>query len=291
MKTKVSAPAKINLTLDITGKREDGYHYVDMIMQSVSLYDEVTVELTDGGGEISLSCNKPDIPCNSKNTAYKAAELFLNELKASYNVKIDICKCIPSQAGLAGGSTDGAAVLFALNYLLGSPLEQSKLLTLCSQIGADVPFCLLGGTALATGIGTDLKKTEDMPQCFIVIVKPPVNVSTKLAYERSDARGYSGKIHSTDVLTHIRSNSISGVALGLYNEFENVLELNEIECIKEKMCKNGALGASMSGSGSAVFGIYDSEQAALGCADILKKEYNEVFVANPVKHGCKIINE
>lgn len=283
----VYAPAKINLTLDITGKRSDGYHTVDMVMQAVSLYD--TVEVTaQPGGEIRVSCTEQAIPTDSQNTAYRAAELFLKETKRSDGAAISIKKQIPMEAGLAGGSSDAAAVLLGLNKIYGEPLTMDELSKLASAVGADVPFCLYGGTMLATGTGTHLQNIYQMPDCFIVLVKPPVGVSTKEAYRLCDGRGYDVPVHSRELIACLKRGNIHDAARSLYNAFEQVLELGQVQEIKDKLLSFGAGGACMSGSGPTVFGIFTNEQKAYECAESFTKDFREIFVVKPIQTGCFI---
>lgn len=290
-KVVVKAPAKINLTLDIVGRRPDGYHDVAMVMQTVSLYDEVTVERLDGEGDlIEVSCPAyPDVPADDSNIACKAAKAFFKETgTAPASLRIEIDKLIPTQAGLAGGSADGAAVVMALNYLFDAKLKPSEMAEICSRFGSDVPFCLLGGTMLATGTGTTLKKLHAMPKCHIVICKPDLNVSTAQAYAACDSRPPKGFLYTDELIKRLYGRDIRGMATCLYNEFEQVLDLPEINEIKKTMIEFKALGASMSGSGSAVYGIFLDEKKANKCVNALKEKYNKVFLTSPVKEGCKV---
>ena len=290
MKIDVLSPAKINLSLNITGKREDGYHFVDMVMQTISLYDEISVEVIKNSSGINLTCDNADIPTDISNTAYKGAKYYLDEINSDAQVNISIHKNIPAQAGLAGGSSDGAGVLFAMNKAFENKLSQDVMLKLCAKIGADVPFCLVGGTHLATGIGTTLNKIKDMPQCFIVVVKPYINVSTKIAYERSDLKGYSKDVQSSKIIQDINNENIVSIAKHLYNDFEEVMQLEEVNNIKNIMMNNNAIGASMSGSGPSVYGIFTDIEKAEQCSKELKNQFSEVFITQPVIEGCKISN-
>ena len=288
---KVKAPAKINLTLDILGKRPDGYHNVAMVMQAISLYDTVSVDFDgESGDDISLSCPAyPDVPCDDSNIACRAAKAFYAYTGiAPRPLRIEIDKKIPTQAGLAGGSADGAAVIAALNKLHDSRLSMDEMAEICSKVGSDVPFCLLGGTMLATGTGTELKKLPSLPDCHIVVCKPDISVSTAEAYARCDQRPPKGFCYTDELVKRLYSRDIRGVTTCLYNEFEQVMELGEINEIKRAMMKAKALGASMSGSGSAVYAIFLSEKKALACAETLRAEYSRVFVAKPLKVGCAV---
>ncbi|MEE1281895.1 MAG: 4-(cytidine 5'-diphospho)-2-C-methyl-D-erythritol kinase [Acutalibacteraceae bacterium] len=287
---KVLAPAKINFTLDITGKLDNGYHTVDMVMQSVDLCDIVTVEKNNT--EINLTCDKDFVPCNSSNTAYKAVQLFAEHCNINCTVDIHIQKNIPAQAGMAGGSTDGAAVLVALNEIYQTNLTIDELAMIGSKIGADVPFCFYGGTMLATGIGTTLEKIEHNLQLndyYILLCKPYVNVSTPLAYKKSDERPFSSMVHSKAVIKAMQRNDINEFCSQLYNDFDSLLMIDEVQHIKVVMKENGALASVMSGSGPTVYGVYSTKEQAENTAELLKSEYSDVFVAKTCDNGCKII--
>lgn len=287
---KVFAPAKINLTLDITGKLPNGYHTVDMVMQTVDLSDIVTVKKSSNEC-INLVCDKPFVPCNSSNTAYKAVEFFSQYCNIECSVDIAIQKNIPAQAGLAGGSTDGAAVLLALNKLYGTNLSVDELAKIGAKIGADVPFCLYGGTMLATGIGTTLEKTDHtfpLEDYVILLCKPIINVSTPVAYQKSDSRPYSTTVHSTAVIEALKKSDEKAFLQGLYNDFDSLLMLDEVQKIKAVMENNGSLKAVMSGSGPTVYGIYRNRQQAENTAEILKKSYTDVYITYTCKNGCHI---
>ena len=289
MRTTVRAAAKINLFLDITGKRGDGYHIVNMVMQSVSLYDEVTVTVEKGDGEITVSCTDENIPCDETNTAYKAVKEFFEyaEIKP-VNVSVKIKKRIPSQAGMAGGSTDAAAVLTALNALLDTEFSQDELAEIAENIGADVPFCVYGGTMTANGIGTILTPLPEMPECYIVIVKPDIKISTKAAYEKSDSIGYEESKSIEPMIDAICNGNISAVGKALYNKFEEVVEVPEIEKIKKYMTDFGAEGALMTGSGSAIFGIFEEKSDAEDSMNELERHFENVWLAQPVSE-CQVI--
>lgn len=282
MKCTISAPAKLNLFLDITGKRSDGYHLVNMVMQSVSLCDDVTVSLDEDEAGITVECTDKAIPCDRTNTAYRAAEEFFRQTDANpVGVRIRIKKRIPSQAGMAGGSTDAAAVLLALNQLLGTGLSPTELAKIAEAIGADVPFCVYGGTMKAEGIGTLLSPLPDMPDCYFIIVKPDVSISTASAYRQADDAGYELPVSAEPVISGVCSGDINEIAHGLYNRFEDIVQLAEISSIKQRMTDAGALGACMTGSGSAVFGIFDDKDKACDCRDALSETYPSVFLTRP----------
>lgn len=282
MKVNVDAPAKINLFLDIRGKRNDGYHIVSMVMQSISLCDEITVSDADDG-EINILCSDENVPLDENNTVYKAVQLFFKETeKENKGIEIKIKKNIPIEAGLGGGSTDAAAVLYALNKMYDTELSRKELAEIGAEIGADVPFCVYGGTMSASGIGTILSPLPDLPECCFVIVKPDIGVCTKEAYEKSDLPEFSA-IKGMDKITEsICEANIKSVAKHLYNKFEVVMALPEVEKIKQIMLEYGALGAAMTGSGSAVFGIFDNDNMRDDCAKRLNDDYELVYKAEPI---------
>ena len=288
---KVKAPAKINLSLDIVGRRPDGYHTVAMVLQAVSLYDTLTFTLDDASGSdaVSIICEGWDIPCDESNTVCKAARAFYRYTGVSpRRVSAVIEKEIPAQAGLAGGSADGAATVLALNYLYETHLTMKEMADICAKVGSDVPFCLMGGTMLASGTGTTLKKLCALQKCHIVICKPEISVSTGEAYEKCDSKPYKGFLYTDEVVKQLYRRDIRGMSTCLYNEFEQVLTLPEINEIKALMMRHKALGASMSGSGSAVYAIFLSEKQAQDCVDALKKKYDKVFLCEPLKDGATI---
>ena len=289
MKVKVQAPAKINMSLDVLRRRPDGYHDVSMVMQAVSLYDCVTVETTDTKG-IEIFCDYEGVPCDEHNIAYKAAAAFFKYSETeNTGIKITIDKKIPTQAGLAGGSADGAAVIIALNKLFSTHLKESEMCEIGERVGTDVPFCIVGGTRLASGTGTKLKKMVSIPRCNIVICKPDVSVSTAEAYSKIDSANLSHPEFTSEMVKAIYARDIWMVTTCMLNDFEIALNLEEVKDVKRIMFKNKALGACMSGSGSAVFAVFNSQKKAEKCVQALKKDYNEVFLCEPVKDGCFII--
>lgn len=288
MSINVVSAAKINLTLDILGKRADGYHDVKMIMQSVSLYEYV--ELTENNsGEMSVYCSNPNIPCDKSNIAVKCAQVFYDEMKEeSRGLHISINKYIPTQAGLAGGSADGAAVLLGLNELYNRPFSSAELESLGGRIGSDIPFCLRGGTSLAQGTGTTLTSLHNIPCCYFVLVKPSIGISTSAAYAAVDARTEVPKC-ATDIMLGCLGD-VRKIGENLRNDFEDTLNVTELLNLKEELIRcDGALGACMTGSGSTVFAVFEDESKAEACADIFRQRYSEVFVVKPVDFGTKIV--
>ena len=289
MRVTVNAPAKINLTLDILGKRNDGYHLVKMLMQSVSVCDTVTV--WDGEeNSCSVFCDLNGFPSTEVNTAKSAVtEFFAHSQLQNPGIGVKIEKQIPVAAGLAGGSTDAAAVLVALNHLTGAALSQSELCEIGARVGADVPFCIVGGTMVASGIGTILTPAPDIPECYFVLAKPPISVSTKEAYALTGERGFWERPSTDQMVEAICEADLQKIGMSLYNEFENVLALHEVAKIKQIMLECGALGACMSGSGPTVFGVFTAKNMAENCSHVLQSTYDEVFVCRPLFEGCKIM--
>lgn len=290
MEIKVNAPAKINLSLDILGRRPDGYHELSMVMQTIDLYDTVTVTENDSK-EITISCDYEGVPCDKTNIAYKAADLFFNYTRIENpGIHINIDKKIPAQAGMAGGSTDGAAVIVALNKIFNTYLPVKTMKEIGARFGADVPFCIEGGTQLATGIGTDLKKIPSFPDCYIVVCKPPVSVSTAEAYALSDKMNFTHPPFTKELVKAIYMRDIYLITSSLYNDFEVALDLEEVKNVKRIMYKCKSSGACMTGSGSAAFGIFTSKKKAEKCVLQLREQYQDVFLCKPVKDGCKIVD-
>ncbi len=288
MKIKILAPAKINLSLDVTGKRADGYHNIETVMQAVDLYDTITISDNDSG-EITISCNYPGVPCDEHNICYKAALRFFNYNKMDVKgIHIDIDKQIPTQAGLAGGSSDGAAVILGLNKMFGTMLKPKEMHEIAEKVGADVPFCLEGGTKLCSGIGTDVKKLPVFRCENVVIAKPDaVSISTADAYKKVDALKPHPS-YTNEMVKAIYSRDMFQITTTIFNDFELALQIPEVVELKGKMLKLKARGVGMSGSGSAVFGVFTSSRRANKCYEKLKEEYKEVFICKPTKEGCKI---
>ncbi len=257
------AYAKINLGLDVLRKREDGYHEVSMIMQSVDLYDTLTLRKYSDG-EIKLRTNLPWLPHDRRNLVYKAAELFRETLHIRDGIHINLNKQIPVAAGMAGGSSDAAATLMGLNQLFETGLGEHELKKLGVKLGADVPYCIQLGTSLSEGIGEILTTLKPMPGCHILLVKPDISVSTKYVYEHLKL---SGEVTHPDIpgmLAAIEQGNLYQLTSLMDNILQTVTikEYPIIEEIKERMLEHGALTSLMSGSGPTVFGIYDSLPAA-----------------------------
>lgn len=280
MSITVHAPAKLNLALDVTGRREDGYHTLRTVMQTIDWCDTVTVDLT-ADDAIHLSCDG-GIPADERNIAYRAAALFRERTGLREGCTVTVRKHIPAEAGMAGGSTDGAAVLKALNELTGSPLSQAELLALAAEIGADVPFCVLGGTALATGMGTELTPLPPLPDCTFVVVKPEGGVSTPEAYRLLDSAPTLLHPDVDSLCAALQSGDLDGVIACMGNSFEALLALPHTAAIVAALKDGGAAHAMLTGSGSAVFGIFKDKAAAEAVAAALQATYPLTRVCKPI---------
>ena len=280
---EISASAKINLTLDILRKREDGYHDLQMVMQSVTLADRLTVTPARGGAGTAVA-DLHFLPTGGKNLAQIAAAAFRAATGLGGEVDVSIRKHVPVCAGLAGGSADAAAVLHAMNELAGAGLSRPELAQIGERVGSDVPFCVLGGTALAEGRGERLTPLPPLPPCHIVICKPPFSISTPQLFGRVNVRKIVRRPDTAGVAAALEAGDLAGVARRMYNVFEDVLEprrLAEINEIKSVLIDCGALGASMSGSGPSVFGLFEDEARARDACARLRESYRDVFVCAP----------
>lgn len=266
------AYAKINLGLDVLGRMPDGYHEVKMVMQTVGIYDELTFEKSDEG--IVITTDSGELPVNEDNLIYKAAKLLMQKYGINAGVKINLKKNIPIAAGMAGGSTDAASTLKGINELFQLGCTEDELKEIGVKIGADVPYCVMGGTALAEGIGEKLTALEKAPQCVLLVAKPEINVSTKYVYEKLDALD---SYEHPDIDGMVRA--ISGGDLnGIVSRLGNVLEAVTIPAhpvindIKDVMLESGAMGSMMSGSGPTVFGIYNDRADAVTASKKIKED-------------------
>ena len=268
---ELKALAKINLGLDVLGRRENGYHDVRMVMQTIYLYDEVKLTKKKEPG-IELTTNLGFLPTGDTNIAYKAAKLLIEEFGISEGVKIVLNKHIPVAAGLAGGSSDAAAVLFGMNRMFGLHLQQKDLMERGVKLGADVPYCIMRGTALAEGIGEKLTKLPPMPFCYVLIGKPGINVSTKFVYGNLDLKKIEYHPDIDGIRQAIEQKDLKGIA----SRMGNVLELVTcpaypvIDDIKNLMIREGALNAMMSGSGPTVFGLFEDKDTAQKAYETLR---------------------
>ena len=287
---RLRALAKINLGLDILRKREDGYHEVRMIMQTIQMYDVLKMKKVKKPG-ISLSVNYPYIPSDERNLVYKAAKLLMDEFQVKEGVDICLEKFIPVAAGMAGGSSDAAAAMVGINRLFKLGLSERELMDRAVNIGADVPYCIMRGTALAEGIGEELTRIAQIPDCFVLIGKPGISVSTKMAYESLQL----DKISSHPDIDGMIRDIENGDLLTMTEKMGNVFEPGIIEKypvigeIKDLMEDNGALKAMMSGSGPTVFGIFDDREKMEVAAAVLRESglAKTVFATEVTKTGGK----
>ncbi len=276
--------AKLNLYLGIHGLREDGYHELETVFQAIDLCDLVSVSVHNRGG-ISLRCNLPYLPTDGRNLAVKAAEAFFRAAGLENpGLNINMKKVIPVGAGMAGGSTDAACVLKLLNRAFGMPLCDKKLAEVALSLGADVPFCLHGGTALAAGVGEKLHPLAPMPDCFFVVCKPRFSVSTKDAFALYDQHPAQQVPSSDSMVQALAAGDLAAVADRLYNGLEAPIGAQKgmILKLRWELLKNGAMGARMTGSGSAVFGIFDSQDRARAAADRLRELCRDVYLCRPL---------
>lgn len=281
------AYAKINLSLDVLGKREDGYHDLKMVMQSVSLCDDVTLTLGEAES-LTLSTNLGFLPVDDKNIAVVAARAFARHTGVDISrLGIHINKRIPVCAGTAGGSSDGAAVLRGLNHLFETGLSREELARIGEEVGSDVPYCVLGCTALAEGRGEVLTPLEPLESCYIVLCKPGFPVSTPELFRAIDSVKIRCRPDNQGLMEALVQHDLRGVAQRMFNVFEQAMPSKKqgaIEEIKNVLIQRGALGACMSGSGPTVFGIFINETEAKAAADELVLTYAETFVTKPVDY-------
>lgn len=271
-KISLKALAKINLGLDVVRRREDGYHEVRMIMQTIHLFDRVNIEKTSEPG-IRIKTNLSYLPVNENNLIYKAGRLLMDEFDITEGVSVDLDKRIPVAAGMAGGSTDAAAMLYGMNKMFGLGLSMQELKDRGVKIGADVPYCLMRGTALAEGIGEKLKSLPPMIKCPVLIAKPQISVSTKFVYENLKLDGKANHPDIDRLIKDIKAKDLQGVCDHMGNILETVTIPNYpiIAEIKKNMIENGAAGAMMSGSGPTVFGLFDDAEKAKQAYKAMKK--------------------
>ena len=276
---KIKAYAKINLTLDVTGKLPDGYHTIESVMQSVSLCDDVEIEKNDTG-KVTTETNIPYLPVNEKNTVWKAANSFFKHTGIKDGIHIKVMKNIPDRAGMGGGSADAAAVLHGMNRIYGEMLSEQKLCEIGEEVGADVPFCVAGGTCLCAGKGEQLQPVPPMPDCVLVICKPSVGMSTLRAYAMIDQYPIA-QPKTPQMLAALETRDIDKIAGAIANRFDEVMHISEVGMIKSIMKRSGAVGALMTGSGSAVYGIFKDKKRAFACMEKLKKQ-GRVYITRPI---------
>lgn len=291
---KLRALAKINLGLDVTGKREDGYHEVRMVMQTIQMYDQLEIKESKEPG-IRLTTNLPFLPCNDGNLVYKAAKLLMDEFDIRQGVDMNLTKFIPVAAGMAGGSSDAAAALVGINRMFQLGLTKRQLMERGVQIGADVPYCVLRGTALAEGIGEKLTVLPPMPDCWILIGKPGISVSTKYVYTTLDLNTDTVHPDIDGMKKALEDGNLYGITERMGNVLQDVTipAYPEVERIKEQMKTLGAVNAMMSGSGPTVFGIFDNEEKAQEACQKLRESGScqQVFLTVPFNnYGGKTID-
>ena len=276
--------AKLNLTLDVLGKREDGYHDLQSVMQTISVRDDVEIDIGTGK-PWALLCDKENIPTDERNLAWKAAKVFFDAVKKDPNgIEIRITKRIPVEAGLGGGSADAAAVLRALNRHYDNPLSILALAELGAQVGSDVPFCVVCGTAMVEGRGERLRKLADMPDCVFVICKPDFSCSTADLYRKLDENAIAKRPDNQLMESALLSGDLGKVAEQVFNVFDPVVTAEHLELnyIKSIMNSYGAIAQQMTGSGSAIFGIMPNFEYAAVVCNMLKDNYPQVFIAKPI---------
>jgi 4-diphosphocytidyl-2-C-methyl-D-erythritol kinase len=278
----LKAYAKINISLDAIGKREDGYHLLRMIMQNIDLYDLINLNKINQG--INITANKTYVPTDERNLAYKAAKLFMDRYNIDGGVDINIRKNIPVAAGLAGGSTDAAAVLKGMRDLYEIDASDEELMELGLKIGADVPYCIVGGTALCEGIGEKVTPIKSFKNHIMIIVKPPFGVSTKEVYQNLDISKIYKHPNTEELISAIEQDDLRYITSNMKNVLENVTlrKHSILKDIKNEMMRMGAMGAMMSGSGPTVFCFFDDMLRAQYCFEKFKMKYNEVFITRTI---------
>lgn len=298
----VRIPAKINLTLDVVGRRQDGYHFIKSVMQSISLYDELKIAAVEGE-DITIKCEYPDIPkgkypdipCDDRNLVAKAArEFFAQTHRPPMGLEVRIIKRIPPLSGMAGGSADAAGTLLGLNYLMKADMTTEELCDIGREIGADVPFCIVGGTAMVEGIGEFLTPLPALPDCYVVVAWGDEGISTQESFHRFDQ--YTDLSHladanhaSDDCVAAIASGSLEALASVCHNALEEGTKLLDIVQIKTIFANSDAMCSVMTGTGSAVFGIFPKKRGAEACADELNSQGYSCSMCTPVAEGAVIL--
>ena len=278
------AYAKVNLTLDVLGKREDGYHDLKSVMQTLSIRDDIEIDVGTGKPWV-LKCDKEGIPCDERNLAWKAAKVYCDALHYDPDgLEIRITKRIPSQAGMGGGSADAAAVLRALNRHYGDPLSIGALAELGATVGSDVPFCVVCGTCMCEGRGEKLRRLPDMPDCIFVVVKPEFSVSTPELFHKIDSVAISKRPDHVAMESALLAGDLLKVSQNVFNVFDPVVTVDhpELNYIKSLFHQYGAVGYQMTGSGSAVYAIVSEFEIAAVICNMLKENYSDVFIGKPI---------
>ena len=287
---ELKSRAKINLSIDVLGKREDGYHLVEMIMQTIDLYDIIKIKEIEID-EININSNSSDIPLNENNIVYKAAKVLKDQFNIKNGVEIFIEKNIPVAAGMAGGSSNAAAVLVGLNKLWKLNLSEVRLQEIGLKLGADVPFCISGNAALAQGIGEELTYIKGLSKDTVILVcKPNLFVSTKEVYESLDSKHIDKRPNNQLLIDCLKNEDTRQLAENMFNVLEGVTMDKHpvIQQIKDIMTNNRALGAMMSGSGPTVFGLYENREDAVKCKAILEKQFKQTFVVACEEKGVEV---
>lgn len=285
MKTlRIKAAAKLNFSLDILGIRPDGYHEMDMVMQTIDLFDDV--ELSEAG---TISVFSDGSPGGPENLAWKAAEAFFRAAKRSGGARIRLTKRIPAQAGMAGGSADAAAVLIGLNALYDARLSPEALRDAGLSVGADVPYCLIGGTARVRGIGEIVEPMPPFLSGYLVVAKPAIGISTAEAFRRFDRAENLRHPDIAALLSVMEKGQLDALSLFMENVLEQSEQNETVETLRQELLKNGALAARMTGSGSAVFGLFSEKEAASRCAVALAGENRQIFVTKPYPKGITLL--
>lgn len=282
--------AKINLSIDVLGKRDDGYHIVEMIMQTIDLYDNLKITKIEGDF-IKIKSDSEDIPLNQDNIVYKAADILKKRFNIKDGVEISIQKNIPVAAGMAGGSSNAAAVLVGLNKVWNLGLSESEFKEIGLQLGADVPFCITGGSALAQGIGEELTNIHGLSEGVnILVCKPDIFVSTKEVYQSLDMNKVQKRPENQKLIESLKNDDIKYVSENMVNVLEEVTasKYKEIKQIEATMMKNKALGSMMSVSGPTVFGLFDNKEYAIKAKEELLIDYNQVYLVNSSNKGVEI---
>lgn len=282
--------AKINLSIDVLGKRQDGYHIVEMIMQTIDLYDNLKITQIEEDS-IKIKSNSQDIPLNQDNIVYKAANILKEKFNIKKGIEISIQKNIPVAAGMAGGSSNAAAVLVGLNRIWDLGLNQLELKDIALQLGADVPFCITGGSALAQGIGEELTDIKGLNEnIHILICKPNIFVSTKEVYQSLDMNEIKKRPDNQKLIDALQVNDVKYVSENMVNVLEEVTcsKYNEINQIERIIMDNKALGSMMSGSGPTVFGLFDNKEYAIRAKEELLQNYNQVYLVKSSDKGVEI---
>ncbi|WP_195948066.1 4-(cytidine 5'-diphospho)-2-C-methyl-D-erythritol kinase [Paraclostridium bifermentans] len=282
--------AKVNLSIDVLGKREDGYHLVEMIMQTIDLYDKLKITEIEENS-ILIKSNSLDIPLNEDNIMYKAVNLLKNKFNIEKGIEISIEKNIPVAAGMAGGSSNAAAVLVGLNKLWNLGLSENELKDIGLKLGADVPFCITGGSALAEGIGEKLTNIKGLPEDLnILVCKPNIFVSTKEVYQSLNMDKVKRRPQNKELIDALQKEDVKFISENMVNVLEEVtsLKYSEIGQIEDIMIKNKALGSMMSGSGPTVFGLFDNKDCAIKAKEDLQAKYNQVYLVKSSNKGVEI---